>query len=158
MIVLEEIPRSRASEFWPLHWEYLNRDIFGYGFPEEDRAYFQSEDYRSVLERFMDRVPDRHHMVYFVRDGIRIGCTQYIIYKSEDGKCLILDFWVFPEYRGNGTGHACFEALARCAEADGAAWYQINCDRENARRFWISLGFADDGIDEYGDPLMKKTP
>ena len=59
----------------------------------------------------MERPTDKHHMVYFVRDGKKIGAAQYNTYQSEDGKCFMLDFWVFPEYRGNGPGHACFEAF-----------------------------------------------
>lgn len=95
-------------------------------------------------------------MVYFVRDGVRIGASQYCTYKSEDGKCFILDFWVFPEYRGNGTGHECFHALYEYTKKDGAIYYALNYAKENSRRFWLSLGFFDNGTDEYGSPLMKK--
>ncbi len=74
----------------------------------------------------MLRERDQHHMVYFLRGGERIGAAQYNTYQSEDGKCFILDFWVFPPYRGNGTGHACFAALEAYTRADGAAYYEIN--------------------------------
>jgi ribosomal protein S18 acetylase RimI-like enzyme len=94
-------------------------------------------------------------MIYFIRDGVRVGAAQYNTYQSEDGKCFVLDFWVFPEFRGNGTGHYCFEALRRYTAADGALYYEINCDRENAQRFWKSLGFTDCGVDEYDMPLMQ---
>lgn len=156
MITIEEISKENIGVFWALHWEYLNRDIFGPNDAEDDKAYFLSEDYRGRIELFMDRMPDKAHLVYFIRRGLRIGCAQYITYKSEDGKCFILDFWVFPEYRGNGTGHLCFEELLRYAKEDCAAYFEINTASERARRFWQSLGFEDDGIDEYGDPLMKK--
>jgi len=155
MIRIEEIPKKDVDVFWALHWEYLNRDVFGADDTEEDRTYFQSGDYRGTIERFMDRTPDKVHLVYFDEEGVRIGCAQYIIYKSEDGKCFILDFWVFPEFRGNGAGHRCFDALMRYAKEDGAAYFEINTASERARNFWISLGFEDDGADEYGAPLMK---
>ncbi len=157
MITIEEIPKEDVSAYWALHWEYLNRDIFGPDDTQEDRAHFLSEDYRGTIEQFMDRMPDKVHIVYFVREGDRIGCAQYITYKSEDGKCFVLDFWVFPGYRGNGTGHRCFEALSRYAREDGAAYIEINAESERARSFWQSLGFEDDGVDEYGAPLMKKV-
>ena len=103
----------------------------------------------------MLRSVDRHHMLYFLLDGQRIGAAQYNTYHSEDGKCFVLDFWVFPRYRGNGTGRRCFEALRKYTAADGAKYYEINCDRENAHRFWTSLGFVDTGVDEDGMPLMQ---
>jgi len=104
----------------------------------------------------MLREKNRHHMIYFVRDGKRIGAASFCIYESEDGKCFLMDFWVFPEFRGNGTGHRCFEALDAYARADGAVYYEINCEKEDARRFWLSLGFRDSGADEYGMPLMER--
>lgn len=156
-IQIEEIPKSDINTFWTLHWEYLNRDIFTPKDTQEDREYFLSPDYRDTIERFMDRTPDKAHLVYFVRNGTRIGCAQYIIYKSKDGQCFVLDFWVFPAFRGHGTGHRCFEALSQYVKADGALYFQINAMGERARRFWQSLGFLDDGVDEYGDPLMKKV-
>ena len=104
----------------------------------------------------MLRTPDTLHMVYFVRDGVRIGASQYCTFKSEDGKCFILDFWVFPEYRGNGTGHECAQLFFEYTKNDGALYYALNYAKEDSRRFWLSLGFVDNGIDEYGSPLMIK--
>lgn len=157
MIRIEEIPKKDVNTFWELHWEYLNRDLFDDTFSQEDREYFQSDEYRKSIERFLEREPDRVHMVYFTEGEERVGCAQYIIYKSEDNKCLVMDFWVFPEYRGNGMGHRCFEALMAYTKEDSAAYYSINCSGEQAKKFWMSLGFVDDGVDEYGEPLMKRA-
>ena len=154
MRTIEEIPAERANEFWNIQFEYLVND--GMVVTEEEKAYFSSDEYRGHLEGLMKRDPDRLHMVYFVRDGVRIGASQYCTYQSEDGKCFILDFWVFPEYRGCGTGHACFEALTARTKADGAVYYALNYAKEDSRRFWLSNGFVDDGEDEYGSKLMKK--
>ena len=68
----------------------------------------------------------------------------------------ILDFWVFPEYRGNGTGHACFDALTSYTKSDGAIYYSLNYAKENSRRFWLSNGFVDNGVDEHDSKLMIK--
>ena len=61
----------------------------------------------------MNREPNKLHMIYFIRDGLKIGASSYCIYKSENGKCFILDYWIFPKFRGNQTGHQCFEALEK---------------------------------------------
>lgn len=154
MIAIEEIPVERAGEFWNIQFAYLVDD--GIVVTEEEKAHFSSDAYRGHLEGLMRRSPDTLHMVYFVRDGVRIGACQYCIFKSEDGKCFLLDFWVFPEHRGGGTGRACFAALADYTKRDGAAYYALNYAKEGSRRFWLSNGFVDDGVDEYGSPLMAK--
>ena len=153
-VQIEEIPVERIDEFWDIHIRYLVED--GIITDEEDIAYFQSAEYQDIIKSHMLRSVDKHHMVYFIRDDVRIGATQYNIYQSEDGKCYILDFWVFPEFRGNSTGHHCFEALHRYTNIDGARYYEINCTKENAHRFWQSLGFTDCGVDEYGMPVMVR--
>ena len=152
MIRIEAIPVEKIREFWDIHFRYLVED--GIITTEEDRDYFQSDEYRDVIKAHRMRTPDTLHMVYFLRDGVRIGASQYCTYKSEDGKCFILDFWVFPEYRGQGTGHECFQALYAHTRADGAKYYALNYANEDSRRFWQFLGFVENGVDEYGSPLM----
>lgn len=151
-IQIEEIPVEQIEEFWNIHIRYLLDDCIITD--EEDIAYFQSSEYRDIIKSHMIRSIDKHHMVYFVRNDVRIGAAQYNTYHSEDGKCFILDFWVFPEFRGNGTGHQCFEVLQQYTKADDACYYELNCTKENAHRFWISLGFVNNGVDEDGMALM----
>ncbi|MBP0969387.1 MAG: GNAT family N-acetyltransferase [Oscillospiraceae bacterium] len=151
MIGIEEIPVSSIGEFWERHIAYLIGD--GIITDEEDIEYFSGDEYRSVIEQHMLRDNDRHHLVWFVRDGERIGAASYCTYSGEGGKCFILDFWVFPEYRGDGTGHRCFEALERYTREDGTLYYELNSEKEGSVRFWRSLGFSKNGADEYGMPL-----
>ena len=153
-ILIVEIPADRIGEFWEKHISYLIDD--GIISDQEDIDYFQSEEYRGVLLQHMLREKDIQHMVWFVRGGERIGAASYCIYQSEDGKCFILDFWVFPQYRGNGTGHRCFEALEEYTKKDGALCCEINSEKEASVRFWKSLGFTENGRDEYDMPLYIK--
>ena len=154
MIKIEEIPIGSVQDFWDIHIKYLTDD--GIITDSEDIEYFTGDEYRGVLEAHMRRETDRHHMVWFTKDGMKIGAASYCTYKSEDGKCFILDFWVFPEFRGNGTGHRCFEALERYTAEDGAKYYELNSEKEASVRFWKSLGFSENGADEYGMPLFIK--
>ena len=154
MIGIEEITAEGLPAFWDAHIRYLVED--GIISVEEDIAYFQGDEYRGILEAHMKRETDRHHMVYFIRDEQRIGAASYCIYRQEGGKCFILDFWVFPAFRGNGTGRQCFEALRRCTKADGAAFYELNSEKPDSVRFWKSLGFTENGVDEYDMPLFVR--
>ena len=154
MIKIEEIPIEKLSEFWDCHFNYLiNDEIIN---DAEAIEYFKGEEYRSILKAHMIRETDKQHMIYFVKDEERIGAASYCIYQSEDGKCFILDYWVFPEYRGNRIGHICFEALEIYTKMDGAVYYELNSETENSIRFWKSLGFVENGKDEYDMLLLIK--
>ena len=154
MIAIREIPVEQIEDFWKIHYDYLIQDEIIT--EEEDKEYFQSEEYRGTIKEHMMRERDRHHMVYFVENGNNVGAAQYNIYQTEEGKCFILDFWVFQEYRGNRMGYRCFEALEYYTREAGAQYYEINCEKENAHRFWQLNGFADAGVDEEGMPVMVK--
>jgi GNAT superfamily N-acetyltransferase len=154
MIQIEEIKTDELAGFWDSHIKYLvDDDIIA---DQEDIEYFSGREYRGILEAHMIRSLDKHHMVYFIREGERIGAASFCTYQSEDGKCFILDYWVFPEHRGNGAGHLCFEALEQYTKEDGANYYELNSEKEDSIRFWKSLGFVENGRDEYDMLLMIK--
>ena len=152
MIGIEEIKPEELPAFWDAHIRYLIDD--GIISDEEDIAYFSGDEYRGVIEAHMQRDRDTHHIVYFRENGTRIGAASYCTYGSEDGKCFLLDFWVFPAFRGNGTGRRCFAALERYTKADGTTCYELNSEKPESVRFWKSLGFTENGVDEYGMPLF----
>lgn len=154
MIRIEEIPVENLDEFWKSHITYLIDDEIITD--EEDIDYFKGKEYRGILKNHMLRDVDKQHMIYFVQNEQRIGAASYCTYQSEDGKCFILDYWVFPVYRGNGTGHKCFEALEQYTKMDGAMYYELNSTKENSIRFWKSLGFVENGKDEYDMLLLIK--
>ena len=82
MIRIEEIPVERINEYWDIQFRYLVDD--GMITTDEEKEYYQSSEYRDVLKGHMLRTPDTLHMVYFVRDGVRNGASQYCTFKSED--------------------------------------------------------------------------
>ncbi|MDD6841652.1 MAG: GNAT family N-acetyltransferase [Spirochaetales bacterium] len=151
---IEEIPLERTNEFFSLQMKYLIDDKIITD--KEDIEYFESEEYRGIIRAHMAREIDKHHMVYILRNGKRIGAAQFNTYQSKDGECFVLDFWVFPPYRGNGTGHNAFYILEEYTKKDGALYYRINAEKEDSIKFWKSLGFIEDGFDEYDMPLFIK--
>lgn len=154
MISIQEISINEIQDFWSRHITYLIND--GIITDKEDIEYFTSNEYRGILEAHMVRDTDKQHMVYFIRDEKQIGAASYCTYQSEDGKCFILDYWIFPQYRGKGTGHLCFKALEQYTKNDGAKYYELNSSKENSIRFWKSIGFIENGKDEYDMPLWIK--
>jgi len=155
MIQMEEISVEKINDFWKIQQEYLIQDEII--LTAEDLKYFQSDEYQSIIKAHMLRNKDIHHLAYFSENNKKLGAVSYCTYQSEDGKCFVLDYWVFPQFRGSGTGHKCFETFEKYTRKDGALYYEINCDgREERVRFWKSIGFVENDIDEFGVMLLIK--
>ena len=138
---------------------YHTRDIFPEEKDQEELAYFLGEEYRGQIEALRKRERDPLHFLFLRRDGEEIGFAMPVLYGSEDGKCFLLEFCVYPAFRGNGTGHACAEALLAWARARGMRYAELNCGGDPRRpRFWGRLGFRPNGADEWGEPLMLLPP
>lgn len=72
---------------------------------------------------------------------------------------LYHEFCVYPEFRGNGTGRACAAVLLDWAKARGARYAELNYGGDERRlRFWRRIGFVENGVDEWGEPLMLLPP
>lgn len=145
------------TSFWSVLRAYFRRDIF----PDphdEDLPYFLGEAYTSQIEILRTRKTDRCRFLYFCRDGEDIGFAMPVIYDSEDGKCFIMEFCIYPAFRGSGTGKTCAQILLEWAQNHGAEYFELNCGNERRRRFWESVGFIPNGVDEWGEPLMLLPP
>lgn len=155
--IREAVTESDVASFWEQLRIYQKRDLFPD--PEDGELdYFLSEEYHEQVETLHCRRKDPLHYLFFCRDGQDIGFAMPVIYASEDSKCFILEFCVFPEYRGNGAGSRCAEALLRWSAARGAAYWELNCNTAQRRRFWSRLGFLPNGAEEWGEPLMLRPP
>lgn len=154
----EAITQADVTYFWEQLNIYHKRDILPD--PEnEDRAYFLGEEYRSAIQKIHDRPQDRCHYLFFDRDGQDIGFAMPIIYSTEDSKCFIMEFCVYPQFRGNGIGKVCAKILLQWAKENGALYAELNYGNDARRRhFWESVGFICNGADEWGEPLMILPP
>ena len=156
--VREAQTAADIEKFWSELHEYHKRDIFPD--PEdEDRGYFLDDtQYRSQIDALCTRESDRCRRLFFSRGGEDIGFALAAIYDSEDGKCFLLEFCVFPEKRGNGLGTACARAFLDWARKSGAEFFELNVNTAQRRRFWQHIGFVPNGSDEWGVPLMVLPP
>ena len=111
------------------------------------------------IEHVHNRLQDRCYYLFFERNGQDIGFTLPAIFTSEDGKCFILEFCIFPEFRGGGTGRECAAVLLEWAKEHGARYAELNYGGDERRlRFWKRVGFVENGVDEWGEPLMLLPP
>jgi len=156
--VREAVTKADAAFFWQQLHTYFARDMFPDP-DDEDRVYFLGDEYKAQMQRIRDRAQDRCFYLFFCRDGQDIGFALPVIYTTEDGKCFIMEFCVYPEHRGGGTGKACAKALLEWAGEHGALYAELNCGNDaRRRRFWESVGFRRNGNDEWGEPLMLLPP
>ena len=155
--IREAVTEQEIGFFWTQLRAYFSRDIF----PDPDsgeKAHFLDNQYRSHMDSLHQRQQDRCYYLLLSRNGADIGLALPVLYHTEDGKCFLCEFCVFPEFRGNGTGTKCGERFLVWARSMGAAYVELNCDTPQRQRFWGRLGFRENGVDEWGMPLMLLPP
>lgn len=157
--IREAITEADIAVFWGQLHTYHMRDIFPDSEDENHKHFLDDTEYRAQIQRVHDRQQDRCYYLFFHRDGQDIGFALPAIFTSEDGKCFILEFCVFPAFRGSGTGRTCADALLSWAKMRGARYAELNYGGDERRlRFWKRVGFVENGADEWGEPLMLLPP
>lgn len=142
------------ARFWQQLYAYFQRDLFSDP-ADENLAYFLGEKYKAAMRQLHDRKENPVQYLFFHRENQEIGFAMPVIYTAENGKCFVLEFCIYPEYRGNGTGKDCAKALLCWAKANGARYGELNCDNAQRERFWQSVGFVKIDVDEDGQILMR---
>jgi len=156
--IREALTEKDIEKFWSLLHEYHARDIFPDP-DDEDREYFLDDSrYRRHMEALHCREHDRSRYLFFNCDGEDIGFALAVIYDSEDGKCFLMEFCVYPHLRGKGCGSACAAAFRLWAEENGGKYIELNCETPQRERFWRRQGFVPNGRDEWGEKLMLLPP
>ena len=156
--IREAVTEDEVSHFWEQLHVYHKRDIFPNP-DSEDLEYFLGSEYHDHMMKIHSRQQDRCYYLFFHRDGQDIGFAMPVIYTTEDGKCFIMEYCVYPEFRGNGTGKECARVLLDWAKEHGALYAELNHGNNKRRRhFWETVGFIENGADEWGEPLMILPP
>lgn len=156
--IREAVTEQDIAFFWEQMHIYHKRDIFPNP-DDEDRDYFLDDaQYRTDMENIHSREQDRCYYLLFCRGEQKIGFALPVIYSTEDGKCFLMEFCVFPEFRGNGIGSHCAREFLTWANEKGAKYSEINCATTQRQRFWQRVGFSLNGVDEWGVPLMILPP
>ena len=157
--IREAITEADIAAFWGQLHTYHMRDIFPDPEDENRKHFLDDTEYRAQIQRVHDRQQDRCYYLFFHRNGQDIGFALPAIFTSEDGKCFILEFCVFPAFRGSGTGRTCADALLSWAKMRGARYAELNYGGDERRLwFWKRVGFVENGADEWGEPLMLLPP
>lgn len=156
--IREAVTDKDIEKFWSELHIYHKRDIFPDPEDEEREYFLDDSQYQAHIDELCLRSHDRCRRLFFSRNGRDIGFALAVIYDTEDGKCFLLEFCVFPEYRGGGTGTECACVFLDWAEENGAKYAELNINTEQRERFWHRVGFRRNGSDEWGEKLMLLPP
>lgn len=155
--VREALPGAETERFRARLLGYRREDIFT--LPGDAERLGCEEEYFSHMLSLRQREDGRSRFLFFERGGDDIGLALAVIYAGEEGKCFLTDFCVFPEHRGGGTGRECARSFLAFARESGARYFELNCGGDARRlRFWRRLGFVENGVDEWGEPLLLLSP
>ena len=148
--------------FWERRNEYFSEDILpnreaGDALTKSDIDWFFSKEYKDHIMMLFKRKTDPLFIVLINEGNTNIGFIAYVIYNSEDGKCFILDYCIYPEYRNKGIGETAFHQLEKDFVEKGAAYIDLNISNRKNEKFWTSIGFAKTTIkDERNKYIYRK--
>jgi len=148
--------------FWEWRDRYVREDILPNctfePATEEDYTWFFSKEYKGVIMDAFYRDSAKLRIVFLQYNGLNVGFAVYVIYHSEDGKCLIVEFNIDKAYRNNGIGSLFFNLLREHVKSEQATYFALNLSNENNERFWARNGFIKAGKDEHGSDTYEKRP
>jgi GNAT superfamily N-acetyltransferase len=158
LIIKDAETKEEIDLFWIERNKYMNEDVIpndslGNPITDEEKKWFFSKEYKDHIMKLYSRKTDKLFIVFFEKNNIKVGFSVYVTYHSEDGKCFIVDFCIYKEFRNQGLGKKFFNLIKERESKKGTTYYALNLSNENNERFWKSLGFLKDKKDEYGNDV-----
>jgi len=135
--------------FWEKRNQYFQNDIIPNRedkLTDSDKEWFFSNEYKEHIMTLFKRNTDPLYIVFINKDNSNIGFIVYVIYNSEDGKCFILDYCIYQQYRSKGIGKVVFNLIEEKFIDKGATYIDLNVSNTNNEKFWISNGFLKTNI------------
>ena len=136
--IREAVTENDVAAFWEQLHAYHKRDIFPRFRCKDELECFLSSEYHDHMMKIYGRPQNRCFFLFFQRDGQDIGFAMPVIFTSEDGKCFIMEYCVYPEFRGQRNRQE--NAPGRCwiGQKNTARVYaELNCGgNERRRHFW----------------------
>ena len=153
---------SDIELFWQWRDRYMREDILPNATfrpsTDEDYKWFFSQEYKDIITEAFYRDTNPFHITFLQKDRENIGFVVYVIYHTEDDKCLIVDFCVNAGYQNKGIGTLFFNMLREHVAKTHAKYFALNLINGNNKRFWESNGFYATSKDEYGNDIFEKRP
>ncbi len=128
--------------FWKLFNRYIDELSLNVSCGDEfDLDYFYSDKYRDVIENLRTRIKNPLRIFLISKDKSIIGFLMYITYFDEDGKCLLMEYYIEPEYRNLGYGKLIYFKAEKYINHEGALYIELTPTNESNEKFWKNVGF-----------------
>lgn len=144
--------------YWSLYDKFMDEvfenEEIGHISGSDYLKQFNSNENKVYMHKLFGREIDTAFPVIFIINSEVVGFTTYCTYHSEDGKCLIVDYYILPEYRDSGLGSMFFERVKEAEINKGAKFFELNVSNRRNMNFWSNNGFKLTGVDEFGSVSM----
>lgn len=118
-------------------------------------SYLNSEAYKVNTLAVINRENNPFYVMRIYADDIMVGFIDYICYVDEDGKSVIGNFYIYPEFRNQGIGTECYRLTEEQLRIAGGKFVEITPE-EKAINMYVRMGYyktekvsSDNGLPVY---------
>ena len=159
MVTLKEFNLNNKKEwdtYFQLFKEYI-LEVCSDDDLEETISDISGEDYHKQILKVCNRNNNKFHVCRILKDNTCLGFCDYICYLDENGKCLIGNFYLHPEYRNKGYGTDTYLLMEIELIKLGGKYIDIT-PATKAISFYLRKGFnkTDDISQENGETIYRK--
>lgn len=144
--------------FWDMFYEYINDFLENCSEDNEILNYFLSEEYKKEVINLNKQDFNPLEIVFFTLNHTIIGFATYIIFVHQNGKSVILEYSILPEFRHKNYGTLAFLKLQKKMIKEGAKLIELTPTNNRNKLFWKNNGFDDSSL-FYSDGriMLSKT-
>lgn len=103
-------------------------------------SYLNSEEYKTDTLTVINRENNPFNIMRIYADDIMVGFIDYICYVDEEGKCIIGNFYMYPELRNQGIGTECYRLIEEQLRIAGGKFVEITPE-EKAINLYVRMGY-----------------
>ncbi len=103
--------------------------------------YLESNEYKQNILTLANRKENKFYIMKIIKDNDLIGFIDYVCYLDEKGKCIIGNFYIYPEYRNKGIGLNVHNIIYNNLKKLGGKFIEIT-PNEKALSLYKKLGYS----------------
>ncbi len=150
--------RAEWASYLSLFQAYIREVCCGDDDADEVMEHIASEAYRADILRVTSRARDRFHVCRILLDGACIGFCDHVCFPGENGKCIVGNLYLEPQYRNRGYGTQAYRLLEEELLRLGGQYIDLTSS-PGAVSFYERKGFVKtaDVSPENGEIVYRKT-
>lgn len=120
-------------------------------------SYLNSEGYKMDTLAVINRDSNPFNVMRIYAEEIIVGFIDYICYVDEDGKCIIGNFYIYPDFGNQGIGTECYRLAEVQLRIAGGKFVEITPE-EKAINLYVRMGYykTEKVSSDNGLPIYRK--